>query len=205
MLVINNPFGEDPAEFNEATEAKRIGNRIKEIRAAAGMSQSELGEKVGLTGDRIQKYENGARRPKIALLKSIAAALGVETLALTDPVVVSYLGAMYAFFEMESVYSLKPEKINGKLYLIAGDGKTGELNKYIDEWYLREQAYTADLAATQDKKERLRIVKEYSNWEKTFPRAIVERTERHLMEQRKAQLEEQIAKLKRELSDMENG
>ena len=35
---------------------------------------------VGLNGDRVQKYENGVRKPKADLLKKFANALGVSTL-----------------------------------------------------------------------------------------------------------------------------
>ena len=86
MLMVNNSFGNDPMDFNEDTSADRIGARIRTIRIARGMSQAELGEKVGLNADRMQKYENGARKPKADMLKQIAHALGVSTLALTDPV-----------------------------------------------------------------------------------------------------------------------
>ena len=104
MILVNNPFGQDPMDFNESTAADRVGSRIREIREAQNMTQAELGEKVGLNGDRVQKYENGARKPKSELLKQFANALGVSTLALTDPIVANYFGAMYALFEMEKRY-----------------------------------------------------------------------------------------------------
>ena len=63
MIMVNNPFGQDPMDFNEETAADRIGARIRNIRNAKGMSQGELGEKIGLNADRVQKYENGARKP----------------------------------------------------------------------------------------------------------------------------------------------
>ena len=69
MVMVDNPLGLDPMDFNDSTAADRVGRRIKEIRDSIGMTQAELGEKIGLNGDRIQKYENGARRPKSELLK----------------------------------------------------------------------------------------------------------------------------------------
>lgn len=42
----------------------KIGSKIKYYRNKNNLSQKELGELVGLTADRIQKYENGARNPK---------------------------------------------------------------------------------------------------------------------------------------------
>ena len=107
MIMVNNPFGQDPMDFNEETAADRIGARIRNIRNAKGMSQGELGEKIGLNADRVQKYENGARKPKPDMLKRIASALEVSTLALTDPVTTNYIGAMFAMFELENTFNMK--------------------------------------------------------------------------------------------------
>ena len=60
MSMINNPFGQDPVDFNEETSADRIGRRIRDIRIAKGLSQAGLGEKVGLNADRIQKYDESS-------------------------------------------------------------------------------------------------------------------------------------------------
>ena len=60
MIGVDNPLGQDPIDFYDETAASRIGNRIRTIRVEKGMSQAELGNLVGLTADRIQKYENGA-------------------------------------------------------------------------------------------------------------------------------------------------
>ena len=36
-----------------------MGNRIRDLRIAAGLTQEQLGEKVGLQKSAIAKYENG--------------------------------------------------------------------------------------------------------------------------------------------------
>ena len=61
-------------EFEGISEnsAERIGKRIRDIRTARGLTQSELGQKFELSADRIQKYENCVRTPKKELLKKIA-------------------------------------------------------------------------------------------------------------------------------------
>ena len=100
-IIINNLFGDDFADISEKNSGERIGSRIRKIRTAKNLTQGELGQMVGLNADRIQKYENGARKPKLDLIKQIAGALDVKSLALTDPEVSSYFGAMFAFFEME--------------------------------------------------------------------------------------------------------
>ena len=102
-MYVYNPFGTSPEDFNRETAPNRVGRRIRAIRQEEGMSQGDLGEKVGLNANRIQQYENGARNPKFELCKQIAEALEVEASALLDPQVASYIGAMYAFFEMETL------------------------------------------------------------------------------------------------------
>lgn len=140
------------------TEADRIGARIREIRIENGMSQEDLGNKVGLSADRIQKYENGVRKPKAELLQKIATSLGVNTLALTDPVVADSVGAMYAFFEMEKLYNLKVQRIqDGRLILIVDDGVSGPLNTYLAEW---------------EKECTLVDSKIYSKWKHNFPHTL---------------------------------
>ena len=55
-------------DFSEESATYRIGDRIRNIRKEKGLSQADLGSLVGLSADRIQKYKNGARRPKHDLL-----------------------------------------------------------------------------------------------------------------------------------------
>jgi transcriptional regulator with XRE-family HTH domain len=41
---------------------KLVGARLRSMRTAAKLSQSDLGEALGITFQQIQKYENGANR-----------------------------------------------------------------------------------------------------------------------------------------------
>lgn len=61
-----------------------IGQRIKEIRKQRGLTQQEVGKRIGVTASFIGQYENGARFPKFETLKKIAAALNVDVYTL-DP------------------------------------------------------------------------------------------------------------------------
>lgn len=54
-----------------------IGERIKEFRLKAGLTQSELAEKLGIPYQSIGQWERGLRSPKIETLQKIASALGV--------------------------------------------------------------------------------------------------------------------------------
>lgn len=202
MILVNNPFGQDPMDFNENTAADRVGRRIREIRESKGMTQAELGEKVGLNGDRVQKYENGARKPKTELLKQFARALGVSTLALTDPIVSNFYGAMYALFEMEKNYDLKVKRDGAKLSLVFGNGFMGDMNSYIDEWEKECRQVEVELKAATSEEERTEVLHSYDMWKWNFPKDIADRTEKDLKELRKAKIEEQMKQLQKELSEL---
>ncbi len=55
-----------------------FSKRLKELRKNAGLTQQELGSKVGVTKVSICCYENGTRIPTLDTLIDIANALGVE-------------------------------------------------------------------------------------------------------------------------------
>lgn len=58
-----------------------VGQRVRAYRLSRRMSQSALGEKVGVTFQQIQKYERGANRIGGSRLKKIATILGVNVAA----------------------------------------------------------------------------------------------------------------------------
>lgn len=53
------------------------GELIKAARKKAGMTQEELGSKLGVSGSSIAQWENDLRNPKLDTLQRIASALGV--------------------------------------------------------------------------------------------------------------------------------
>lgn len=61
-----------------------VGKTIRMLRLAKGMSQTELGEKIGVTFQQVQKYENGANRVSAGRSIQIALALGVPHQSLFD-------------------------------------------------------------------------------------------------------------------------
>ena len=55
-----------------------IGKRVKLRRSEMGMSQAKLGEKLGLSFQQVQKYENGKNRISASTLFQISRILGVD-------------------------------------------------------------------------------------------------------------------------------
>ena len=60
------------------------GQRIKNARKAARMTQKELGEKIGVTFQAVAQWENDLRKPKFETLQRIADALNVEVKTLDE-------------------------------------------------------------------------------------------------------------------------
>lgn len=182
MIIGDNPGGQDPMEFNEETVAFRVGCRIRKIRTEKGLSQAELGKRVGLTADRIQKYENGVRKPKKDLLKAIASALGVSTQALVDPNTTNWIGAMYAFFELENHFNMRIEKKSDdqSMCMCLSVEFREELYEYMEEWYEVYAAMQAELASASSDEEKANILRNYHNWEWNYPRGIVDKMTREL-------------------------
>lgn len=58
--------------------AINIGDNIRKVRKAHGLSQIELAERVGVAPITIRQYENGKRSPKLETIAKLAQALDVS-------------------------------------------------------------------------------------------------------------------------------
>lgn len=211
--------------FNDSdSDALRLGERMRRIRTALGLTQGELGEKIGLSADRVQKYENGFRKPKADMLRKIANALGVETMALTDPIVTTPIGVMYALFEMEKTYNAavcKTERgfemsFSGTnsfcgtynfcgTYVCATKSEnfsgtySDSIDDYILEWTLERNNIEEKLRKASSDEEKNSIILEYDMWKWTFPKSVSEKID---TEKKKKLLKEKIELLQLELSKL---
>lgn len=167
-----NEYRYEPLEEEISYFACRIGDRIRDIRTAKNMTQAELGAKVGLSGDRIQKYENGFRKPKLSLLIQLAEVLEVEPRAIAIPDTTSNLGIMFALFEMEDVFKVNTCQIDGKVMLSFGDGKTGTLNEFLIEWEKKQRQVEEALDVAISPVSIAKVVADYDMWKWTFPKSI---------------------------------
>jgi transcriptional regulator with XRE-family HTH domain len=59
-----------------------VGARVRWLRVARGMTQSELGGRLGVSFQQVQKYENGANRISAGRLRRIAEIFDVPLVAL---------------------------------------------------------------------------------------------------------------------------
>ena len=57
-----------------------MGNKIKNLREKAGMSQTELADKLGLSKSVISAYEKGVRNPSYKVLPLLAETFNVSQL-----------------------------------------------------------------------------------------------------------------------------
>ena len=80
-------------------QERHFGNRLREARVAAGLSQSELEELSGIPKARLSRYENGHVEPSIQTLARLAKALNVSEASLLG----DERAAMEEFFNVLSM------------------------------------------------------------------------------------------------------
>ena len=64
------------------SDGKHFGQRLREARVAAGLSQSELEDISGIPKERLSRYENGHVEPSIQTLARLSRALNVSEASL---------------------------------------------------------------------------------------------------------------------------
>ncbi len=57
----------------------QVGRRLRDARLLAGMTQTQLGDKVGISFQQIQKYEKGLNRIGASRLQEFAQILNIPT------------------------------------------------------------------------------------------------------------------------------
>ena len=206
MLHVENPFINPIEDVDVDNSAERVGSRIRKIRVAKEMSQAELGESVGLNANRIQQYENGARKPKMDLTKKIASTLEVDPRAIIDPQISNPVGAMYGLFAMEELYDLRLKKIDGQIHMCFGESasffKTRLMNEYLEAWYDRQQKRDEDISTSNEDDEKEEFMNDYHLWEWNYPLSVVhDQMDSYLKEEEldETKIREQIAELEKKL------
>jgi transcriptional regulator with XRE-family HTH domain len=89
-----------------------ISKRIKKIRKQKGLSQTELGKRIGVSQQVISNYERNIREPDIETLLKIAGALEVslEMLVIEKPIKPENMTSRALQKRFERIKKLSPEK-----------------------------------------------------------------------------------------------
>lgn len=95
-----------------------IGDRLRMLRKEAGLTQKELGEKLGVSASMIGQYEKNLRSPKFETLQKIASVLNVDIAKLVDFSEISpSLNTIIPLISDFSDILKKPRSDDGKIHL----------------------------------------------------------------------------------------
>ena len=100
-----------------------VGDNIRRYRVGLGMSQAELGERVGKKRSAIGNYEGGTREPDYDTLLALAKALGVTASELLDD------GGEDAMWEAREAYRRDPER--RILFSLAKHGSAEDVHRAV--------------------------------------------------------------------------
>ena len=143
-----------------------FGERIRKFRNMIGMTQQELGAKLGFSERtaiiRVGQYENENRKPKQDMINNMADILNVASEAITVPEIDSYIGLMHTLFALEDRYGLTITMLDGQICL-----KQDINHPNFD------RSLADDLRSWYDKKSKLTsgsiLASEYDHWRYCFP------------------------------------
>jgi transcriptional regulator with XRE-family HTH domain len=164
-----------------------VGQRIKKIRSLRGLTQRELGEKIGFAGKtadvRIAQYEAGTRTPKEGLLEKMADVLEVSPNALAEPDLNTHVGVMCALFALEDMYGVRIDEVDGKMCLVFDDGiaSTGDYLLDYARRTLTEMLRTWQREAAKAENGEI-TVDEYNEWRFGYPESEGRNTAERLRE-----------------------
>ena len=153
----------------------KIGERLKKFRTARGLVQKQLAIMSRMSEPAIRNYELGNRYPNGKQLEKISGALGISPLAIADPDFNSYHGLMHSLFQLEDLYGLKPQIIDGKLVLSFDIKPTSSIAQYLQLWNDELDSLKNETISQE----------QYDLWRYSFPRLQVERETKARRERRK--------------------
>lgn len=143
-----------------------FGERIRKFRNMTGMTQQELGTKLGFSEKsaviRVGQYENENRKPKQDMINNMAYIFDVASESITVPDIDNYIGLMHTLFALEDRYGLTVTMLDGQICL-KQDINHPNYNRSLAD----------DLQSWYDKKSKLTsgsiLASEYDHWRYNFP------------------------------------
>lgn len=135
-----------------------IGERIKKARELRNMTQSQLGEKLGVTGVTVMRYEKGQREPNIETIFNMAEKLNVSASYLLGVVDLDGFISQDGFADPEDYEFIRmlgfdsPEKL---ATLVPGAHQsTPEHRREIEKMMGKEEGYLEKNAVQQMRRTR---------------------------------------------------
>lgn len=131
---------------------EKVGEQIAVLRKSKGLTQSELGERIGVSFQAVSKWERGETLPDITLLPDLAKILEttIDFILLGSEKVIEYKGKFTVTDVKKGLNCLKnvgeylgTENI---IYRAAIKGINTELNTNIEEAFSNDYVFEAFLA-----------------------------------------------------------
>lgn len=150
-----------------------FGQKLLKYRLMRNMTQKDLGLAVGFSAatadSRIRKYEKDIMAPKKDIREKIAQALDIHISALSDVDIASPEDMIQSLFQFEDEYSMKIDKIDGKIALTFDESKANcdQLLGFLYAWHSQKNLYALN---ADDENEQ----KKYQIWKARFPYDISE-------------------------------
>lgn len=131
---------------------KKVGEQIAVLRKAKGLTQSELGERIGVSFQAVSKWERGETLPDVTLLPDLAKILEttVDFILLGSEKVIEYKGKFTVTDMKKGLNCLKNagEYLGAEniIYRAAIKGINKDLNTDIEEAFTNDYIFEAFLA-----------------------------------------------------------
>jgi transcriptional regulator with XRE-family HTH domain len=87
------PVSSLESDHNASHLAQKVGRRIKDVRLERGLSRRDFGAKLGVSGQQIEKYENGKDTVPLHRLLKLASICGISPQTFWSHGDISALGA----------------------------------------------------------------------------------------------------------------
>jgi len=131
---------------------QKVAQQISALRKSKGITQSELGERVGVSFQAVSKWERGETLPDIAVLPDLARVLetSIDNILLGGEKQIEYKGKISVSGMKAGLDCLKNMgEYLGKgniIYRSAVKGINDEMNTDIEEAFISDYAFEAFLA-----------------------------------------------------------
>ena len=133
-------------------DTRKVGEQIAVLRKSKGLTQSELGERIGVSFQAVSKWERGESLPDVTLLPDLAKILEttVDFILLGGEKVMEYKGKCTVSDLKKGLNSLKNAGeylgTENLIYRAAIKGINQELNTDIEEAFSNDYVFEAFLA-----------------------------------------------------------